>query len=127
MTHRYLRSLFAVGVFDHPVKAGGLDTKADALVAQHAEEQAIVLLKNERGLLPLMAGARQVAVIGGHADVGVVSGGGSSQVIPPGSVSFPKPKGAPSWGGGQVYHPSAPLAAIQARVGSGKVAFNDGA
>jgi len=127
MTHRYLRSLFAVGVFDHPAKAGGLNTKADGLVAQRAEEQAIVLLKNEHGLLPLLAGAKQIAVIGGHADVGVVSGGGSSQVIPLGSVSFPKPKGAPTWGGGQIYHPSAPLAAIQARAGGGKVAFNDGA
>jgi beta-glucosidase len=126
MTHRYLRSLFAVGVFDHPVKAGGLDTKADGQVAQRAEEQAIVLLKNQRGLLPMTAGAEQIAVIGGHADVGVVSGGGSSQVAPPGSVSFAKPKGAPSWGGGQVYHPSAPLAAIQARAGGGRVAFNDG-
>ena len=127
MAHRYLRSLFATGAFDHPVTAGGLDTAADALVAGRAEEQAIVLLKNQGNLLPLMKTARKIAVIGGHADVGVISGGGSSQVIPPGSTSFPKSKGAPQWGGGQVYTPGAPLKAIAARAAGAQVAFNDGA
>jgi beta-glucosidase len=127
MAHRYLRSLFAAGVVDHPVTPGGLDTAADALVAGRAAEQAIVLLKNEGNLLPLMKTARRIAVIGGHADIGVVSGGGSSQVIPLGSVAFPKPKGAPQWGGGQVYHPSAPLAAIKVRASGAMVSFDDGA
>jgi beta-glucosidase len=127
MAHRYLRGLFAAGVVDHPLQAGGLDTKADALVAGRTAEQAIVLLKNQHGLLPLAKAARKIAVIGGHADVGVISGGGSSQVIPLGSVTFPKPKGAPQWGGGQVYHPSAPLAAIKARAPGAEVSFNDGA
>jgi beta-glucosidase len=126
MAHRYLRSLFAVGVVDHPVTAGGLDTAADALVAGRAAEQAIVLLKNDGNLLPLMKSARRIAVIGGHADVGVISGGGSSQVIPLGSVSFPRPKSAPQWGGGQVYHPSAPLAAIKARAAGAAISFDDG-
>jgi beta-glucosidase len=125
MAHRYLRSLFAAGVIDHPVTAGGLDTAADSLVAGQAEEQAIVLLKNDNFLLPLMKTARKIAVIGGHADVGVISGGGSSQVIPTGSVAFPKPKGAPQWGGGEVYTPGAPLKAIAARA-TGAVSFNDG-
>ena len=125
MAHRVLRSLFAEGVFDHPLQPGGLDTRADSLVAGRVAEQAIVLLKNSPGLLPLAAGARKIAVIGGHADVGVISGGGSSQVIPLGSVKFPSPKGAPSWGGGIIYHPSAPLKAIRARAG-GEVAFADG-
>ncbi len=127
MAHRYLRSLFAAGVVDHPVTAGGLDTAADALVAGRAEEQAIVLLKNDANLLPLMKTARKIAVIGGHADVGVISGGGSSQVIPTGSASFPKPKGAPQWGGGQIYTPGAPLKAIAARAPGAQVSFNDGA
>ena len=126
MAHRYLRSLFATGVIDHPVRPGGLDTAADALVAGRAAEQAIVLLRNEGGLLPLAGDIRRIAVIGGHADVGVISGGGSSQVIPLGSRTFPKPKGAPQWGGGQVYHPSPPLAAIKARAPGAQVIFNDG-
>ena len=127
MAHRYLRSLFAVGVMEHPVLAGGLDTAADSLVTQQAAEQAIVLLKNDANLLPLLKTVGRIAVIGGHADVGVMSGGGSSQVIPTGSVAFPKPKGAPQWGGGQVYHPTAPLAAIKARAPGAEVTFNDGA
>jgi len=127
MAHRYLRSLFATGVVDHPLAPGGLDTAADGRVAGRAAEQAIVLLKNGAGLLPLAKTARRIAVIGGHADVGVISGGGSSQVIPLGSKSFPKPKGAPQWGGGQVYHPSAPLAAIRALAPGAEVSFSDGA
>jgi beta-glucosidase len=126
MAHRYLRSLFAIGAIDHPVTASGLDTAADSQVAGRAGEQGIVLLKNENVLLPLVAQARRIAVIGGHADIGVISGGGSSQVIPLRSKSFPKPKGAPQWGGGQVYYPSAPLAAIKARAPNAEVTFNDG-
>ncbi len=126
MTHRVLRSMFAAGLFEHPVQAGGLDTAADSLVAARAGEQGIVLLRNEGGVLPLTASARHILVIGGHADVGVISGGGSSQVIPTGSVKFPPPKGAPSWGGGQMYYPSAPLAAIKDHAPGAEVTFNDG-
>ena len=125
MAHRVLRSLFAEGVIDHPLAPGGLDTRADSAAAGRVAEQAIVLLKNSSGVLPLAAGAGRIAVIGGHADVGVISGGGSSQVIPVGSVKFPSPKGAPSWGGGVIYHPSSPLKAIQARA-KGQVAYADG-
>jgi beta-glucosidase len=127
MTHRLLRSMFAAGLFEHPIQAGGLNTAADSLVAGRAAEQGIVLLKNDKGLLPLAAGARRILVVGGHADVGVISGGGSSQVIPLGSTAFSKPKGAPAWGDGELYHPSAPLAAIKARATGAEVTFNDGA
>ena len=127
MTHRLLRSMFATGLFEHPIQPGGLDTAADSKIAARAGEQGIVLLKNTGGLLPLGAGVKRILVVGGHADVGVPSGGGSSQVIPLGSVKFPPPKGAPSWGGGQMYHPYAPLAAIKARAAGAEVTFNDGA
>ena len=125
MAHRVLRSLFAEGVYDHPPAPGELDTRADSLVAQRVAEQGMVLLRNEGDLLPLTARAGRIAVIGGHADVGVLSGGGSSQVVPIGSFKIPPPKGAPAWGGGIVYHPSAPLAAMRARA-SGEVAYADG-
>jgi beta-glucosidase len=124
MAHRILRSMFAVGLVDHPLQPGGLDTAADAEVSGRAAEQGIVLLKNEGGVLPLARGATSIAVIGSHADIGVMSGGGSSQVIPKGSIRFPKPKGGPEWGTGVIYHPSAPLAAIQAR--GADAAFADG-
>jgi beta-glucosidase len=54
-----------------------------------------------------------------------MSGGGSSQVIPRNSIKIPPPRGAPAWGGGIVFHPSAPLAAMRARA-RGEVAFADG-
>ena len=124
MAHRVLRTLFAEGAYDHPLAPGGLDTKADSLVSQRVAEQGIVLLKND-GVLPLAVRAGRIALIGGRADVGVLSGGGSSQVVPKGSFKIPPPKGAPAWGGGMVYHPSAPLAAIRART-KGDVGYVDG-
>jgi beta-glucosidase len=47
-------------------------------------------------------------------------------VIPIGSKIFPAPKGAPAWGGGVTYHPSAPLPAIQRRAKDAQVTFNEG-
>jgi beta-glucosidase len=128
MAHRYLRSLFATGVVDHPVVAGGLDTAADSQVAGRAAEQGIVLLKNDGNLLPLAKGVlnQNIVVIGGHADIGVISGGGSSQVIPLGAKTFPKLPGAPQWGGGQVFHPDPPEKALAARQPQG-LAYYDGA
>ena len=125
MAHRVLRSLFAEGLYDHPLAPGGLDTRADSLVSGKVAEQGIVLLKNEGGVLPLAASAGRIAVIGGHADVGVISGGGSSQVIPKGSFKLPPPKGSPGWGGGIVFHPSSPMKAMQARA-KGQVEYTDG-
>ena len=59
-------------------------------------------------------------MIGSHADTGVLSGGGSAQVDPPG--------GGPSrFGGPPVWFPSSPLKAIRAKAPKAKVEFNDGA
>ena len=126
MAHRILRSAIACGLFEHPVSAGTPDLAKGAAVTRKAAEAGIVLLKNEGGLLPL-ARVGKIAVIGGHADVGVLSGGGSSQVIPKGSTRFDPPPGAPIWTAGVIYHPDAPLAAIRARAGDAEVVFDDGA
>ena len=126
MVHRILRGLFASGVMDNPVKAGGLDTAADGKVAARAAEQGVVLLKNDAGLLPLAATAKRIVVIGGHADVGVMSGGGSSQVIPLGSLKLKPPRGAPVWSSGVIYDPYSPLKAIQARASGATVTYIDG-
>ena len=59
MVYRILRSMFAVGIFDHtyPTPASALNTDvstpADNQVALTASEQGTVLLKNDRGALPL--------------------------------------------------------------------------
>ena len=126
MVRRILRGLFASGVMDHPIKAGGLDTAADGKVAARAAEQGVVLLKNDGGLLPLTGKDKTIVVIGGHADVGVMSGGGSSQVIPLGSIKLPPPKGAPFWSAGVIYHPYPPLKAILARAHGAAVTYVDG-
>jgi len=125
MAHRLLRAMFAEGLFDRPLTPGGLDTATDAAVAGQVAASALVLLKNDGDLLPLAAHSGRIAVIGGHADVGVISGGGSSQVIPLGSARLPAPKGAPFWTGGVIYHPPSPLKAIRDRAG-GEVSFSEG-
>ncbi len=137
MVHRILRSMFANGLFDDPVTPKPIDAKADAAVVQQDAEQGIVLLKNDAGLLPLGAKARSIAVIGGHADVGVLSGGGSSQVIPVGN----KPSQEFLVGGAvrvlpdhglimpfdkMVYDPPSPLSAIRAEAPQARVRFDDG-
>lgn len=126
MARRILRSMFAVGLMDPIPPAGPFDVQADAAVAQAQAEAGIVLLKNTGDLLPLAATARRIAVIGGHADIGVLSGGGSSQVIPAGSTVLPRPPKAPTWTQGVVYHPSSPLQAIRSRAAGAKVDFQSG-
>lgn len=61
-----------------------LNTPAHQRLAQEVAEQAMVLLKNDRGLLPLDAKkVGTVAVIGPNADARMASGGGSSSVPVP--------------------------------------------
>ena len=123
MARRILRSLFAAGVMDHPATQSPIDFAADRKVAQRAEEAGAVLLRNQDALLPLSA-AQSVAVIGGHADKGVLTGGGSSAVQSPQGNAVP---GLPptEWPGPRIYQPSAPLAAIRQRA-HGTVSYASG-
>ncbi|WP_017460292.1 beta-glucosidase family protein [Dyella ginsengisoli] len=123
MARRILRSLFADGVIDHPARPAPIHFAADRKVARQAEEAGAVLLRNHGALLPLAA-SQSVAVIGGHADKGVLTGGGSSAVQSPEGNAVP---GLPpsAWPGPRIYQPSAPLAAI-ARHAHGKVVYADG-
>ena len=130
MVHRILRSMFAEGLFDHPPVKSEINYEANALIAQHAAEQGIVLLKNADGLLPLARTAKTIAVIGGHADVGVLSGGGSSQVIPVGGPALSMKQtgaGAMAQFRTVIYHNSSPLKAIAAKVPGARVDYADGA
>jgi beta-glucosidase len=129
MTRRILRSMFAAGLFDVPAAKSEIDYTANAEVARRVAQEGIVLLKNREGLLPLAKSAKTIAVIGGHADAGVLSGGGSSQVIAPGGAKVSIPLGGEGQMAAfrnQILHPSAPLAAIRAEAPSAKVTFNDG-
>lgn len=129
MVRRILRSMFAVGVFDDPPVKSEIDYKANALVAQRAAEEGIVLLRNRDNLLPLNASLKRVAVIGGMADRGVLSGSGSSQVYTPGDTSVVVPlggEGPMAMFRNMTFHPSSPLAAIRAKLPGAQVSFDDG-
>ncbi len=127
MVHRILRAIAAVDLFSHPVSPGTIDVAADGAIAQTVEEQGAVLLKNAANQLPLSASTiHSIAVIGPHADIGVISGGGSAQVMPIGGAALqidaPNP---PGWGW-IIWDPSSPLAAIRAKAPGANVQFNDG-
>lgn len=135
MVHRILRTEFAVGVIDNPPVPRVVDVFGGLEVAQRVAEQGTVLLKNARGQLPLNASSiKSIAVIGSHADVGVLSGGGSAQVDPPGGNAVPPPPppaGAPrgpfgGFGRGPVWFPSSPLKAIRAKAPKANVEYDAG-
>jgi len=120
MVHRILRTEFASGIVDDPPKGRVVDPFRGADTAQEIAEQSMVLLKNAGRQLPLKAAAvKSIALIGSHADTGMLSGGGSAQVDPPGG-------GASPWGGSGVWFPTSPLKAIRAKAPKAKVEYNDG-
>jgi beta-glucosidase len=114
MVHRIVRSMFAAGVIDQPpMPRSVVDPFRGRDDAQKIEEESLVLLKNAGGILPLSAAkVRSIAVIGGHADVGVLSGGGSAQVDSPGGNAVDPKMGASVWGKA-IYFPSSPLRYIR--------------
>jgi beta-glucosidase len=126
--HRILRAMFATGVIDDPPQKSVVDVVGGFEVAQKLAEQSTVLLKNDHGQLPLDASKiRSIAVIGPHADVGMISGGGSAQVDPPGgNAIMPPGKGQTRWLE-KIWFPTSPLKAIRAKAPDAKVQFASGA
>ncbi len=125
MARRILRSLYASGAVDRPVSEQPIDYAAHAIVTRQAAERSIVLLKNDKAMLPLSPKVRRIVVIGGHSDKGVLAGGGSSLVYPAGGNAVPGI--APtSWPGPVMYYPSSPLAAIKRVAPDAEVSFSDG-
>lgn len=127
MDHRILRSMFAAGVVDYPVDPRSVVNPFKGLDdAEHIAEQSIVLLKNEGDILPLHADSiHSIALIGSHADVGVLSGGGSAQVDAPGGNAANPHSGGANWGE-TVYFPSSPLKYIRKHAPNAKIEFNPG-
>ncbi|MEG3179517.1 beta-glucosidase [Sphingomonas sp. LT1P40] len=130
MVVRYLTGLIESGAYDKamPAKVLPIDYARNALVAQRAAEAGIVLLKNQGDLLPLARTAKKIVVIGGGADVGVMSGGGSSQVRSVGGAPI---EIALSTGGSAsfariTYHASSPLAALRKAMPGAQITFLDG-
>ncbi len=115
---RILRSEFASGIVDHPIQKSVVDAQGGFDTAQRIAEQSTVLLKNN-GVLPLDGtNIRSIAIIGLHADTGMISGGGSAQVDAPGETTkWCEP----------VWFPTSPFKAVRAKAGSAQVEFDSGA
>jgi len=125
--HRILRSMFATGVIDDPPEKSVVDVAGGFEVAQKIAEQSIVLLKNEQNQLPLDASKlHSIALIGAHSDVGMISGGGSAQVDPPGgNAILPPGKGRTHWQD-HIWFPTSPLKAIKAKAPGVSVQYDPG-
>ena len=133
MVHRILRTEFASGVVDKKMVEQVPDVFGDLDVAQRVAEASDVLLKNN-GVLPLnTASVKSIVVIGSYANVGVLTGGGSAQVDPPGGNAIANDQGAVNLGQagvfarGAIWWPDSPLKAIAARAPQAKVSFDPGA
>jgi beta-glucosidase len=131
MNRRILYAIYATGLDAHPVAPGGvIDRKANGDVAEEVAKQGIVLLRNRGNALPLAASAKRIAVIGGYADTGVLSGGGSSQVHGDGGAAATVSLGGTGPFAGLIseqYHRSTPpLEAIKARAKGAKVTYRTG-
>jgi beta-glucosidase len=85
MVRRKLYAMSTSGVMDDPPQGGEkIDFDAARKFAQSVEKQSIVLLKNDLHQLPLPSSTlARIAVIGSHADVAVMSGGGSADTMHP--------------------------------------------
>jgi beta-glucosidase len=126
MVRRILRAMFASGIVDDPPNPGGfIDLELHAGMAQAVAEHGLVLLRNRNGTLPLSKGLGRIVVIGSHADKGVLSGGGSSQVIPVGGIAVPN-VGPAEFPGPLVYDPSPPLKAIETRADGASIEYAEG-
>lgn len=91
---RLLRVRFKAGFFDRPPgseitgTSGGSDENKHVALALESAIESMVLLKNEREVLPIdRNGVRTIAVIGPNGGVSRTGGGGSSRVTPYHTVS----------------------------------------
>lgn len=96
MVERILRSMFAIGLFDHPAPSEPsgypvpVDSSASRAVALSAAEEGSVLLKNSGSLLPISGSGQRIALIGldaGPDAVTAAQAGGSVHVNQPDVVS----------------------------------------
>jgi len=124
---RVLYAEFLSGVVDNPPQKSVVDVEKGFEVAQRIEEKSIVLLKNHAADLPIdPSKVHSIAIIGGHADVGMISGGGSAQVDPPGgNAIMPPGKGGTHWQE-HIWFPTSPLKALQSRLPKTKIHFDSG-
>jgi beta-glucosidase len=128
MVRRILRSMYAVGV-DSWEATPEVDMAAHNQISLETGRQGIVLLKND-GALPLDTDKPlKVAVIGGHAQVGVPTGCGSSAVLPPGGYAEVIKIGGPGImgvGRNLFLFPSSPVAELKRLLPNAEIEFDPG-
>lgn len=129
MVRRILRSMYAVGI-DRWGLAPEVDMAAHNQIALDIGRQGIVLLKND-GALPLDVDTPlRLAIIGGHAQVGVPTGCGSSTVVPPGGYAgMVRIGGGPeamSTGRNLYLFPSSPVAELRKLLPKAQIEFDPG-
>jgi beta-glucosidase len=123
---RVLYAEFLSGVVDDPPRKSVIDVEKGLEVAQRVEEKSIVLLKNTRSVLPIIQSIHSIAIIGGHADVGMLSGGGSAQVDPPGgNAIMPPGQGETHWQD-HIWFPTSPLKALRAKLPNTRIEYDSG-
>lgn len=136
MVLRKLRTMIQIGVMDNPpVPSGAIDEVNGNLDALKVARESMVLLKNATAggdaapVLPLArASIKRIAVIGGHADKGVISGGGSGGNFPvngTADLSCPQAPDALFGSCASWYH-SVPLDELRKRFPAASVTFFDG-
>lgn len=129
MNQRILRSIFAAGLVDHPPIKGDVDYGVSREVARIAAQEGSVLLRNEKQALPIPKSTNRILVVGGNADVGVLSGAGSAQVVEPGGPALSIRTGGEGIFASlrdQVWHRSSPLLELKKALPGTTITFNDG-
>lgn len=102
LVHRYA-TMIRLGLFDEPATMSPIPEQADGAIAEKLEEHSIVLLRNEKNILPLdPSGTGSIAVIGPDAD-SLMEGGGAAYVL--------------------ALHKITPLQAMRTRFGFGRIQF----
>ncbi|MBT0670512.1 glycoside hydrolase family 3 C-terminal domain-containing protein [Novosphingobium profundi] len=130
MNRRILWAIYANGLDAHSATPGQpIDFAANGAVALETAKQGIVLLRNEGDVLPLARSAKSIAVIGGYADTGVLSGAGSSQVQGEGGPAASIPMGGEGPFAAfitQQFQRSVPLKAIREMAPEARVRYANG-
>ena len=129
MVRRILRAVYATGIDKWSGPGPAVDMEAHHQAVLDAARQGIVLLKNDDGILPL-TGKKRIALIGGHAHLGAMGGGGgSSQMIPPQGYALVVPLGGEGPLGGlrkEVFIGPSPLAELQRLLPDASIVYNPG-
>ena len=102
LRHRYT-SMIRLGLFDHPASTTPIPEKVDGRIAQRLASDGIVLLRNEKDILPLNTAAPgSIAVIGPAVDT-LLEGGGAAYVL--------------------ALHTISPVQALRTRFGTNRISF----